>query len=487
MNKEITQISLSPERDCPECGGPVYMFARAEPPPRPAFKFLACGSCGKKIFKPRGRTAPVKAELSQGRGPPAPAEEVKIHVGEIAPPITLERVDKGERESEGGAEKQEAQQQPQPEPPPPPPPPAQPGLEAVAELLWALIKPRVDEALANVKAAGGKAEVTHEWKMNGAKVGETKGAIHPAMKDLKVRVEAGLKNLLMVGPSGSGKTKLAFDLAAAMGLPIAAVSCTAGMPEWHLTGRSMPSLTTGESVFQASAFLDVYENGGVGFLDEIDAADPNTLLVVNAATGGEGDSARLSIPARVGKPFAQRHPNFILVAAANTWGTGASRRYVGRNQLDASTLSRFACGMVEVDYDKKLEAQIIGDEPASKALAAKFWKMREHCAKLGMQRILGTRELLRANQLLPSMGTGQVLDAVMAGWTIDEISKAMSCLDGEDLQKKTRITGEQLREDRERMERITRFREIDGVNRGNWKLMERPDLKLPIGKATDGQ
>jgi hypothetical protein len=40
---------------------------------------------------------------------------------------------------------------------------------------------------------------------------------------------------------------------------------------------------------------------------------------------------------------------FVCIAAANTFGTGADRQYVGRNQLDESTLDRFRIGQIELD------------------------------------------------------------------------------------------------------------------------------------------
>jgi cobaltochelatase CobS len=55
-----------------------------------------------------------------------------------------------------------------------------------------------------------------------------------------------------------------------------------------------------------------------------------------------------------------RHPDFVAIAAGNTFGRGASREYVGRQQLDAATLDRFT--VFEVDYDEKLELAIAGND-----------------------------------------------------------------------------------------------------------------------------
>jgi hypothetical protein len=57
-----------------------------------------------------------------------------------------------------------------------------------------------------------------------------------------------------------------------------------------------------------------------------------------------------------------------VCAAANTYGTGADALYVGRNQLDAATLDRFY--VVEMDYDRKLEAKLAPEEVVHLGMAA---------------------------------------------------------------------------------------------------------------------
>ena len=77
-----------------------------------------------------------------------------------------------------------------------------------------------------------------------------------------------------------------------------------------------------------------YEHGGVFLLDEIDACDSNTLLAINLAIA----NGYCNVPNRHGNPVAHRHPNFIVIATANTLGRGATRSYAGRNQLDEASL-----------------------------------------------------------------------------------------------------------------------------------------------------
>lgn len=221
-------------------------------------------------------------------------------------------------------------------------------------------------------------------------------------------------NILLVGPAGSGKTTIAAQIATALKTPFASVSCTAGMPEWHLMGRSTPNLQTGENVYAPSQFVQLYEAGGVFLIDEIDAADSNVLIAMNSALA----NGHWDIP---GRGTVKRHAEFVCIAAANTFGMGANRQYVGRNQLDASTRSRFACQTIEVDYDRDLEKQLVGDA----RLLAEVWAIRERVQKLGIRQIVGTRELVALNdQVRGGRSIPDALNTLFVGWTADEISKA---------------------------------------------------------------
>ena len=54
------------------------------------------------------------------------------------------------------------------------------------------------------------------------------------------------------------------------------------------------------------------------------------------------------------------HPDFKVVCAGNTFGSGSTLQYTGRNKLDAATLDRFM--IIEWDYDKELEKNLIKDK-----------------------------------------------------------------------------------------------------------------------------
>lgn len=294
--------------------------------------------------------------------------------------------------------------------------------------LWQAIKPAFDAHLetraseiasrvaAEAVAAAKNGLVKIDYTVNDKPFAHVEGTHHKAMDAVLLRVRAGLKNILLVGPAGCGKTQLAQDIAKAVGREFACVSCTAGMSESALTGRNIPNLQTGKTEFQGTDFVRLYENGGVFLLDEFDAGDPNVMLVINSALA----NGHMSVPNRADNQTAKRHPDFVLIAAANTWGNGASRMYVGRNQLDASTMSRFAGAVIEVDYDRELEAQLVTDNK----LRAAVWHMRDKVNELKLRQVMGTRELISAARLLAAgMAHSDIYRALTVSWTPDERSK----------------------------------------------------------------
>ena len=221
------------------------------------------------------------------------------------------------------------------------------------------------------------------------------------------------QNILLVGPSGSGKTFLSKKLSEKLGRSFAAQSCSAGMSESQLAGWLLPVKDAGTFAYVPSAFVRLYEEGGVFLLDEIDAADENTLIFINAALA----NGEFYLPQRFDNPQVKRHPDFVAIAAANTFGLGEDNVYTGRTQLDGATLDRFRAGVIFVDYDPKVE-EALSD---SKVLS---WgrKVRRVIELHKLDRILSTRVLVDFTKQKRELGytITEMEASYFADWSEDE-------------------------------------------------------------------
>jgi hypothetical protein len=151
--------------------------------------------------------------------------------------------------------------------------------------------------------------------------------------------------VMLVGPAGSGKTSAAVSASQALGVKFGCLSVNPQTSKSDLFGYKDAGGT-----YHSSLFADCYGSGGVMLMDEIDAGNPGVLTGMNAAAAGN------VMPTQGG--MIARHKQFRLIAAANTYGQGADRQYVGRNQLDAATLDRFF--VLEWGIDAGLEAACVG-------------------------------------------------------------------------------------------------------------------------------
>lgn len=148
----------------------------------------------------------------------------------------------------------------------------------------------------------------------------------------------------LVGPAGSGKTTLAEQVAKAL-------KCEFYMEARVTSEFKLIGFIDAQGKVVRTQFREAYEKGGVFLFDEVDASDADAMTAFNAALA----NGRCAFPDKL----VTRHKDFVAIAAGNTFGRGADRQYVGRNQLDAATLDRFV--ILEVDYDEVLERELAAD------------------------------------------------------------------------------------------------------------------------------
>lgn len=255
---------------------------------------------------------------------------------------------------------------------------------------------------------------------------------HRSAAELREMIEDGSVNLFIVGPAGTGKTTLAADIANDRNAEFGCLSLSGGVTESALLGRILPQ-ADGAWRYQASEFVRIYEGGGVFLLDEIDAADPNVLVAINAALANgfliDGEGKRRT-----------RHASTIIIAAANTYGTGADAEYVGRSPIDAATRDRFVCSIATVGYDGELEREIATDilreshgdaaERVADHLVGTVERIRETVAANRMRRVISTRFVVRAATMIRNGRSNErIVQRLTEGWSDAEVAKIRATLD----------------------------------------------------------
>lgn len=214
--------------------------------------------------------------------------------------------------------------------------------------------------------------------------------VHRDYEDVLLMVVAGVSPFL-VGPAGSGKTTLAEQIAEALDRKFYMAARVTS--EYKLVGFVDANGNTVRTQFR-----EAYEHGGVFLFDEVDASDPDAMTTFNAAlANGHADFPDGMI---------QKHDDFVAIAAGNTFGRGADRQYVGRNQLDAATLDRFQ--VYEVTYDEVLESKLARCEPWTRYVQA----IRAGVEAASVRHVVSPRASIAGAKLLAhGMGVEKVAEA----------------------------------------------------------------------------
>lgn len=145
------------------------------------------------------------------------------------------------------------------------------------------------------------------------------------------------------GPPGGGKSHGAKQVSEALGRPYGYISLNPQTPDSRLLG-----FIDAGGTYRRTVFRDIYENGGVFCIDELDNASPSLLTTLNSML----ENGLAAFPDRM----VDRHKTFVLVATGNTCGKGANPAFPERRPFDSAFADRFS--YLEWGYDTKLEASI---------------------------------------------------------------------------------------------------------------------------------
>lgn len=212
--------------------------------------------------------------------------------------------------------------------------------------------------------------VVHIIKLGDTVLGQTKGGFyHEKFEQILSQVQLD-EPIMLIGPAGSGKNVAVSQVADALGQHMYYTNNASN--EFKLTGF----IDAGGN-YRDTEFYKAFKNGGIFFLDEIDNSDPSALIVINSALA----NGYMAFPHET----IDRHPDFRIIAAANTWGKGADLQYVGRNALDGATLDRF--DNIFFDYDTNLERALYPNDEVLQFM----WAFRNAVYQSKIPHIVSTR------------------------------------------------------------------------------------------------
>lgn len=242
--------------------------------------------------------------------------------------------------------------------------------------------------------------------VTGKGAGVVEGLKHRQLKDLIQMVGQGLP-VLMVGMAGTGKTHAASQVAKALKRDFYAMSVGAQTSKSDILGYMHAG-----GGYVSTLFRKAYENGGVFLMDELDAGNANVLIQVNSALSNN----YCAFP----DGMVERHKGFSFIATANTYGNGANRIYVGRNQLDAATLDRFTTLTWQVD--ENLEGHMVKEYANGERWHTVVKHLRDYVEKQGMRTLVTPRATLRGSILLEAgFGFQDTLEgAILNAFTSDK-------------------------------------------------------------------
>lgn len=277
-----------------------------------------------------------------------------------------------------------------------------------------------EEAIEALKAAPKSKEITIVLKQADEVVSTTTlPGQHHAFEKLLTMAKARV-NSFLVGPAGSGKSTAAKNVASALNLPFYFNGAIDS--EYKLTG-----FIDAQGRIISKPFREAFINGGVYLFDEVDGSMPQAVLPFNAALANN----RMDFP----DGCFDAHPNFICIAAGNTF-FGPDSHYVGRFKQDGAFLDRFA--VLEWTYDYNLERSMalsVGYEPTiSEQWHTCILALRDLALSKGIQIIASPRATVNGIRLMKE------------GFTWDEavqvcLRKSMKTADWEKLADAVRKPG----------------------------------------------
>ena len=191
------------------------------------------------------------------------------------------------------------------------------------------------------------------------------GIYHESFDDIAKLIMQG-QVPYMYGPSGCGKTfMIEKQLSKLFNMNIV----TNGYVLYEQDIIGYTNSATGQ--FVPGNFYRCYKYGDIIFLDELDNGIANATVVLNRFLGKNNTS--YTFPDGV---VTKRHPNFRIIAAGNTNGSGRTAAHNTRQKMDESVMQRLT--PFHINYDNRVEAEILKDYKDWYYFAVNFRKAVEN-------------------------------------------------------------------------------------------------------------
>lgn len=153
--------------------------------------------------------------------------------------------------------------------------------------------------------------------------------------------------VLIIGPKGTGKTSLVRKFASDIGKPLYSINFSLRTRESHLVGTK--TMNQGEVTFVEGILIKSMRDGGILYLDELNAAEADVLLRLDEAL----DDRRQIVLKEADGQVINAKENWFVFATINPLS------HEGTKELPPQILSRFPVRL-RLEYPpKEIEKQII--------------------------------------------------------------------------------------------------------------------------------
>ncbi len=234
---------------------------------------------------------------------------------------------------------------------------------------------------------------------------------HMAFPTLLTLIAAG-QHTYIPGVPGGGKSHAAEMAADVLGWRFASISLGPMTPDSRFWGGMNATGFVDTPLYHLMVWAEEHpESGAVFCLDEMDNGNAGNLATLNSAMANGWTTFPNGRTVRFGS-------NMVFVGAANTYGTGPTAEFAGRNRLDAATLDRFAYLPWETDQGLEtalVRQRLFGDQTAEAVAWLDMWRTsRANVEKFGLKIFVTMRGAVNGAKLIAGgLGLEESWDLVL--------------------------------------------------------------------------